>query len=228
MLVAIHQPHYLPWLRYFDKIARSDVFIVLDSVQFTKNGWQNRNKVKSASGPVLLTVPVHASLDDALTGVRIRQDGRWRKKHWKTLQQCYAKAPYFEEHAGFLEEVYGRSWERLAALNRCMLEYFVAALGIRTPLRYASELGVEGTATERLVELIRAVGGTRYYSGAFAVEEYLDQDLLVDEGIGLVLQHWEAPVYPQQHGAFVPDLSLLDLLMNCGPRSLSVLLGEDT
>lgn len=224
MMAAIHQPHYLPWLRYFDKIARSDVFVVLDTVQYCKNGWQNRNRVKTASGTALLTVPVTRQSDTAIDEAAVCDNG-WRKKHWRTLEQAYCKAPYFHEHAPFLEHVYARPWTRLGNLNRYMLEYFVTALGIRTPVVYASEMRAPGAATERLINLIRACNCDRYYSGAYALEQYLDARMLADAGIALELQSWTSPIYPQLHGPFEPDLSIVDLLMNCGPRSLDILLG---
>lgn len=225
MLVGIHQPHYLPWLRYFEKIARSDVFVVLDTIQYEKNGWQNRNKVKTAAGATLLTAPVRFSLGDTLDQVRLDDSVPWRRKHWATIRQAYGKAPYFAEHAAFFEALYAREWTHLNALNRHVLEYCVAALGIETRIEYASALDVPGTATERLVNLIQAVGGDQYYSGAFAVEAYLDAALLDAAGIALVIQHWQAPVYPQMYGPFVADLSIVDLLMNAGPDALGLLLG---
>ncbi len=226
MLVGIHQLHYLPWLRYFDKIARADVFIVLDNIQYNKNGWQNRNRVKTSGGATLLTAPVYEKYMQNLDEVRINTKTAWRKKHWRTISQAYAKAPHYAEHAPFLEAAYAREWERLNDLNRHLLDYFVSALGITTRIEYASALDVPGQATERLVNLIQAVGGDRYYSGAYALETYLEADRLKAAGIGLVLQEWTAPAYPQLHGKFVPDLSILDLLMNCGPRALEILLGD--
>jgi len=226
IITGIHQLHYLPWLRYFAKIARTDVFIVLDNVQFNKNGWQNRNRVKTSAGATLLTVPVYEHYQQRLDEVRINNTAPWRKKHWATLEQAYRKAPYFDTHALFLKDTYAREWETLNALNRHMLEYFLQALGIPTRIWHASELDVPGTATERLINLIRAVGGTAYYSGAYALDAYLDAAALEAAGITLMLQQWEAPRYPQLHGAFLPDLSIIDLLMNCGPRALAILLGE--
>lgn len=223
-LVAIHQSHYLPWLRYVEKVARANVFIVLDDIQYTKNGWQNRNKVKGPDGPVLLTVPVHARLGARLCDVTINDAVPWRRKHWRTIAQCYARAPYFDRVAPFLREVYERPWTRLTDLNRFMLDGFLAQLGLRTHVAYSSEFGIEAEATERLAALVRAAGGGRYYSGAFALEAYLDAGVLEREGIGLELQHWHTPPYPQQHGPFVPDLSIVDLLMNAGPDALNVLL----
>ncbi len=226
MLVGIHQLHYLPWLRYFEKIARTDVFIVLDNIQFNKNGWQNRNKIKTPNGAALLTVPVLAKFGYTLDQVRINNAAPWRKKHWRSIAQSYGKAPFFEEYAAGLADIYARDWDFLNDLNRCMLTFLVRWLGIDTRIVYASELNVPGEATERLVNLVKAVDGTRYYSGAFALEQYLDTSLLAQAGISVELQTWQAPVYAQRHGDFVPDLSILDLLMNGGPDSLGILLGE--
>lgn len=228
MRVGIHQLHYLPWLRYFDKIHHSDVFVVLDDIQFNKNGWQNRNRVKTSSGTTLLTVPVFMHAGQRLDEVRIHNGTPWRRKHLGTIEQGYARAPYFTEYVGFFRDTYAREWERLNDLNRHMLRFFVDALGIRTRLVYSSDLRVRGTATERLSNLIKAVGGDTYLSGAYALEAYLDAGLLEREGITLDLQEWHAPVYPQRHGDFVADLSIVDLLMNCGPESLGVLCGQLT
>jgi len=228
MIAGIHQLHYLPWLRYFEKIARSDVFIVLDNIQYNKNGWQNRNRIKTAAGAVLLTVPVIDKFAQRLDEVRIDNSSHWRKKHWESLRQSYGKAPFFAEYSGFLAEAYAREWEWLNDLNRHMLSYFIEVLGIQTRVAYASELDAPGTATERLVNLIRAAGCDTYYSGAYALDAYLDARLLESAGIALKLQKWRAPVYPQRHGAFAGDLSIVDLLIHCGPNSLAVLLGEKT
>ena len=223
MLVAIHQTHYLPWLRYFEKIARSDVFIVLDNIQFTKNGWQNRNKIKGPQGPLLLTVPVYAKHQQSLDEVRINNTEAWRKKHVRSIEQCYGASPYYATYGEAVCELYGRDWEGLAALNRAMLSYWVEALGIETPIVYASEVDAPGEATERLVNLIKAVGGDAYYSGAYALDAYLDAEALDRAGIALRLQSWRAPEYPQRFGDFVPDLSIADLLFNVGPDALATI-----
>jgi len=226
--VAIHQPHYLPWLRYIEKAARSDVFIVLDSVQFTKNGWQNRNRIKSPNGVVLLTVPVHAERDTVLSAVRIDNSQPWRRKHWRAIEQSYRKAPYFERYAPELEIIYQEHWDYLAQLNARLLTYFFRHLGITTRVCFASDFHLQSTATQRLVELVRAVQGETYYTGAYAMDTYLDTALFERAGVQVELQQWHPPIYPQLHGDFVPDLSIIDLLMNVGPDALSVLLGKCT
>jgi len=223
--VGAHQPHYLPWLRYFEKIARCDAFVLLDNIQYSKNGWQNRNKVKGSNGATLLTLPVHAPLGETIDRIAIDNRMNWRRKHWGTIRQCYARAPYADGYLPFFEATYAREWELLHELNRHMLDYFLDALSIDTPIYYASELDVSGEATERLVNLVKAVGGTAYYTGAYALDAYLDADALAEAGVELVLQEWTAPVYAQLHGEFVPDLAIVDLLMNCGPSARDVLLG---
>lgn len=225
MLVGIHQPHYLPWLRYFEKIARSDVFIVLDNIQYSKNGWQNRNKIRTSNGVATLTVPVRAQLGQSLDEIVIDNQQRWQKKHWASIEQSYAKAPYWERYADGLREAYERPWNTLNELNAFMLHRFLDMLAINTPVEYASRLAVPGTATARLINLVKAAGGSDYYSGAYALEVYLDAGELEAAGIGLVLQEWKSPVYSQIHGGeFVPDLSIIDLLMNEGPRAHEILL----
>lgn len=226
MLVGIHQLHYLPWLRYMEKIARCDVFIVLDNIQYNKNGWQNRNKIKTAQGEHTLTVPVVAKSGQRLDEVSIQNSVVWGKKHWRTIEQNYCNAPYFSDYSEFLKATYSSPWGMLNDLNRQMLSFYIDALGISTRIAYSSELNVPGEATERLVNLIQAVGGTRYYSGAFALDAYLDAGMLDEAGILLELQEWNSPHYSQMYGTFIADLSVLDLLMNCGPESLSILMDE--
>lgn len=224
MLVGIHQLHYLPWLRYMEKVARCDVFVVLDDIQFNKNGWQNRNKIKTSNGATLLTVPVGHGHDQTLDQVVVAGDGSWRKKHWATIEQAYSKAAFFDTYAPLFAKIYQQEWGALNDLNRSMLELYVAEMGIKTKIRYSSDLNVPGDATERLANLIEAVGGDEYYSGAFALDAYLDADYLQDRGISLKLQQWSSPEYPQVHGPYIGDLAIIDLLMNCGPDSLDVLM----
>lgn len=222
-LVGIHQPHYLPWLRYIEKIARSDVFILLDSVQYSKNGWQNRNKIKGPDGALTLTVPVHATLDGTIADIAIDNRSRWQKKHWRTLQQHYRGTPFFQDYEAAIARFYLEPWTSLTELNEAMLQFFLRALQIDTPIHRASDLNVDGEATDRIVNLVRAVDGDAYYSGAYALDVYLDADALSEAGIQLRLQEWSAPVYPQPYPPFVGDLSILDLLMNTGPEARNLL-----
>jgi len=226
MLVGIHQPHYLPWLRYFEKIARSDVFIVLDDVQYEKNGYQNRNKIKTAQGWTYLTVPIQKPTQRPILEIELDPRGDWREKHRRALEMSYRKAPHFNRYWPELAALYDQEWTRLAALNRAMLELFLRQLEIPTRLAYSSELPTQGQATDRLAELCHAVGGDSYLSGAFAVHAYLDPAVLQAAGIRLAFQEWTAPEYPQLYpgAGFIPDLAIVDLLFNAGPRAREILL----
>jgi hypothetical protein len=225
MRVGIHQPHYLPWLRYLQKIAASDVFILLDDVDYTKNGWQNRNKIKSADGWMYLTVPVNASLGVQIRDVRIAS-GDWAAKHLRALEMNYSRAPYFEQYIGSFTDLYRTGWTHLRDLNQAMLDFYTDALGIRTKVVRSSDLDVHEVSTDRLITLCRAVGGTSYYTGEYAVDAYLGTEAFVRAGIGLEFQKWHCPEYKQLYpkAGFIADLSIPDLLFNVGPSALDLLI----
>ncbi len=227
MLIAIHQLHYLPWLRYIHKMAQADIFIVLDNIQFNKNGWQNRNKIKTPQGAQILSVPVLHKFAQNLNEVTIDNKQPWQRKHWGTIQNNYRKASYFGEHEAFFKKIYEAAvWEKINDLNYEMLFYFVKTLGLKTRIIRGGEITVPGEASERLVNLCKAVGGTAYLTGAFAAGEYLDAALFDKAGISLAIQEFQAPEYPQLYPevGFIPELSVLDLLLHCGPRSLEILM----
>lgn len=226
MLVGIHQPHYLPWLRYIEKIARSDVFIILDDVQYEKNGFQNRNRIKTPQGWSYLTVPIARPHLRPIRETIIDNTADWREKHRRSLEMSYARSPYFQRYWPPLLEVYAKGWTHLADLNVAMLRIFLDFLGIRTRLHASSEIPTEGRSTQRLIELCRAVGGDSYLSGAHAAGAYLDPDEMERSGLRVVYQRWRPPEYAQPYPAagFIPDLSIVDLLFQEGERSLQILL----
>ncbi len=225
MIVAIHQPHYLPWLRYVQKIARSDVFVLFDDVQFTKNGWQNRTRIKNAQGWMYLTVPVLDAFGKAIKDVTINNQERWRPKHWQALRTNYSRAPYFDRYEALVRPVYERPWDSVCELSIHLLTLLLPALGIRTRLVRSSELGVAGTGTARVVDICRRLRATIYLTGDYAATNHLDVEAFAPHGIAVRPQGWHSPVYRQQFPAasFVADLSIVDLLFNEGDRSLGVL-----
>lgn len=226
MILAAHQLHYLPWLRYFHKLASAETFVVLDNIQFNKNGWQNRNKIKTSSGGSLLTVPVRQKFQQRLDEVQIDSRQTWQRKHWRALESNYRKSPYFKDHESFFRRIYSQSWERLNDLNYEIFIYLLKALGIQTRILRSSELSLKGEGTERLVNLCRELGARTYLSGAYAVEVYLEPELFRQVGVELAFQEYVCPRYPQQfpEAGFIPELSMVDLLFNCGPKSLEILL----
>lgn len=226
LIVSIHQPHYLPWLRYFDKIARSDVFILLDDADFNKNGWQNRNRLKGPTGPQILTIPVQHRLGQRLEEVTLTPGHPWARKHLKTLRQFYARAPHLADFLPALEDFYARPWCRLVDLAWETIRWHMAILGIATPMIRSSELGVAGRASARLVDLVRAVGGTAYLTGAHGLQSYLEPARFREAGLDLLVHQWSCPEYAQvwPQVGFAPDLATLDLLLAEGSRSCEILL----
>ena len=227
MKVAIHQPQYLPWLGYFAKWAAADVFVFLDTVQYEKNGWQNRNRIKTAAGPRWLTVPVHARLGTPIADVAIDTEAPWTRRHLATVEQAYARAPYLDRYREPLRELYGRKWTHLAAVAATSASWLAQALGIHVPVRLASELSVTADdPTDRLIRLCRAVGGTTYLAGRDGLL-YLDTRRFADAGIGVRQQRYEHPEYTQAHGPFVPFLSALDLLLMHGDEAFRIVRAGD-
>ena len=222
MRVTIHQPQYLPWVGLFDKIDRADCFVLLDTVQFTKHDWQNRNRIKTAAGPKWLTVPVRQRLGQSMAEVTIDNGVPWARRHLQALTSAYGRAPFFAAHRPFFEALYAGPWERLVALNLEAFRYLAGALGVRAKTVLASSLDAPGTATERLVAICRAVGADTYVAGAGG-HGYLDGRALAAAGIAVEFQEFACPVYPQRFGGFEPNLSVVDLLFNCGGESLAVL-----
>ena len=225
MKVAIHQPQYLPWLGYLAKWAAADLFIVLDVVQYEKNGWQNRNRIKTPDGARWLTVPVHASLGTPISEVMIDSSQSWPARHQRAIEQSYARAPGLAVYHEDLKRFYATPWTRLAPLATDSARWLARALGIATPLRLASELlgtSTSATATARLVALCRAAGADTYLAGEHG-SGYMDLAEFAAAGIGVLAQRYEHPVYPQIHGEFVPHLSALDLLLTAGDQAFAIL-----
>lgn len=224
MLVAIHQPEHMPWLGFFEKLVRADVFVLLDDVQFSKGDFQNRNRVKGQGGAQWLTVPVAQRLGQKIDEVETAGDS-WRAKHWKTLRSCYARAAHFEEFAGEFEEFYARPWAKLSELNVAAIRMLARAFGVEKEFVFSSTLGAVGQKSELVLNICKAVGATRYYSGR-AGGAYLDAEAFRREGIQIVVQEFEHPTYEQlfmKEQGFVPNLSAVDLLFNRGAEGLELL-----
>lgn len=224
MKLAVLQPGYLPWLGFFDQMNRVDVFVYYDDVQYTRSDWRNRNRVKGPAGPVWLTVPVLHTARFGQTILEAEIDNRadWARKHRETLRVHYRKAPHFDRYWPRFEEGYARRWDRLVDLDLFFTERFKEALGIAARTHRASALGVEGERIDRLIALCRHFGATTYLTGD-AAEDYLDPAPFDAAGVTIQYQRYEHPVYPQLYGEFVPHLSVVDLLFNCGPDSRAIL-----
>ncbi len=222
-VVAIHQPDFLPYPGFFAKMSRADIFILYDTAQFSKNGFHNRNRIKTPNGPAWISVPVRAPRFQPVRSVAIENSGRWGPRLWRTLEASYRKAKYFDVHSEQLSRILARShWERLADLNRALLDWARECLDIRTPLVLASSLPPTRAtdATGRLLEMTGEVGGDVYLSGSGG-RDYLDVSKFDD--VALEFVDSKDTTYPQLWGAFVSRLSIVDAILNCGPDSQTLL-----
>jgi hypothetical protein len=225
--IAIHQPHYLPWLGYLAKWAAADCLIFLDTVQYEKNGWQNRNRIKTKDGPRWLTVPVHRGRDTLIGDVRVAAGQPWARRHLQAVRLAYARAPFLAEHGAGLGGLLEREWTSQAALAVASARFLADAFGIRVPTRLASELGpTRDDPTLRLIDLIRAAGCDTYLAGPDG-PTYMRLDAFREAGIKVRVQRYAHPIYAQLHGDFVPFLSGLDLLLMQGPDGLGILRSGD-
>lgn len=222
MKVAIHQPHYLPWLGYFDKLDSADVFIYLDTVQFTKHEWQNRNRIRTKDGWQWLTVPIIDRFPERIDRVEINARTHWQRKHCQALRHHYGGAPFWEPLGVGILALLEKPWARLSELNVAVTDLLCRFLDIQTPRLLASSLPAQDDPTGRLIDLCRAAGGTVYLAGR-AGPWYMDVNRFSQAGIDVQVQAYRHPQYPQRHTPFVSDLAVVDLLINCGPESLQIL-----
>lgn len=214
--VAILQSNYIPWKGYFDMIAAVDEFVLYDDVQFTKNDWRNRNRIKTQNGVQWLSVPAGQDISRLIREVELK-DHRWQAKHWSTLVHSYKRAPCFDSIAAGLEPLYlGREYSHLSQLNRTLIEFVAGQLGIRTRISNSWDYTLVGGQSERLVNLCEQAGASEYISGPSA-RNYLDESLFADRGIKVTwFDYGGYPEYPQLWGEFEHAVSILDLLFNCG------------
>lgn len=212
----------MPWPGFFHKWFMSDVFIILDTVQFHKNEWQNRNRIKTVQGAQWITVPVNYRFPQTIDEVTIAGD-HWVKKQIASIEQAYAKATFFEQYWPEIKAVLQQPHTQLATLNTEIIRTLGKTLGCKAPLYLASELDISETdPTNRLIEITKTFDGTRYLSGSEG-RNYLEKQIFFDEEVELVFQSVTAPEYHQLHGTFIPYLSVLDVLLNMGEDTIEII-----
>lgn len=223
--VAIMQPTYLPWLGYFGLMKSVDLFILLDSVQFARRSWQQRNQIKTPGGPIWLTVPVlsKGKRDQRITEVEIEHSRDFPQSHQRAVELNYKKAPYFNAYVPQLLSLLDNDNRYLADLTIGLIDWLRDALGITTPMRRSSEFEAVGTKADLLASLCDQVGATEYIS-PLGSKDYLDQsDAFARRGMPLRYFSFTHPEYPQMFGGFLPFMSVVDLLFNCGPESMPLI-----
>jgi len=215
MILSAHQPAYLPWLGYFDKIARSDIFVYLDTVQYEKNSFINRNQIKTAQGSLWLTIPVKTKghLNSSLLTTEIDSAQAWKAKHIKSIEMNYRKATNFDVLFPLICDLINEPTDNLAEYCYVQLKFWCAQLDIKTKIIRSSALQISSYKSDLVLELCQNLGATNYFSGAMG-KNYLKEKDFEAAGIGIEYQNYICPNYPQLWGRFIPNLAILDAWMN--------------
>jgi hypothetical protein len=229
MMIAIHQPECLPWLGYFDKMANVNTYVLFDHVQFKKRYYENRNVIKQGDKPVWITVPVKSKgrYTQAIKEVEIDNTLPWQRKTWETIRHCYASSPFYKQYHEELHALmFHKTYELLLDFNLACIEWFRKTLGITTPMLFSSSLDVDSfKASDLILEICRRTGADKYLCGPSG-KEYLHLENFKNAGIEVVWQDFTHPSYPQEGKGFIPNLSTIDLIFNCGAESKSILFNK--
>lgn len=222
MILSAHQPAYLPWLGYLERISLSDKFVILDQVQFEKNSFINRNKIKTKEDALWLTIPVNLKnhLEGTIKNTTINTNDKWKIKHWKTIQQNYSKAPFFDFHKDFFEEAYKKKWKTINEVNHFFLKYLLKLFDIKTEILFLSDLNVKKKKNDLIIELCDLFSADVFIFGSQG-KNYFSEEKFKKNSIKTLFHNFEYKVYKQLGEKFIPNLSSLDLIMNENPKNLA-------
>ena len=239
MRAVILQPMYIPWVGYFGMMQQADVFVFHDDIEFVRQSWQRRNRIKvpeDQGAEKWLSVPVIKDQGQKINEVEINNNIDWRDEHWQNIIQAYSEepipyggecAPYFKKYEDVVQEFYEREWESLSDLTKYTVKQLAESIGIgETEIMSTSEMDIEGTKTERVINILKSVGADSYISGPGA-KDYLDEDQFDSEKITLYWHMFDHPEYQQPYGQFRSHMSALDFLFNVGPETEPVLRGVE-
>ncbi len=222
MRVAIHQPNYLPWIGFFDKLDQVDKFVILDKAQHSKSGLLNRNKIKTPEGSFTLTVPLK-NKGVPINELQIADNSNWQANHWKIIESFYKKCPFWNDYKDGFEQLYQNKWDKLALLNIAIIEHIKDLLTITTETFVESDFQIDfGSGNTRNVNITSHLKGDVYLSGTGA-SVYNDINEFEAQNITLIYQEFNHPLYPQRWGDFLPNLSIIDMLFNCGPETMEII-----
>lgn len=214
-VVAVHQPNYIPWLGYFYKINISDVFVILNDVQFIKDGGINYNNIKTPQGAFRLKIPVDYKMGQNILDVRTKDELGWKKKHLKTIENFYRKAPFFDEVFSDFKAFLIKEYNNIGDLNERIIVDISQKLGIKTQFVHSSDLNISTQKEERILDICEGLNATIYLSGRGA-KAYQNPKNFEKRGIYLKYTSFKTFNYPQLFGEFADNMSILDYLMNCG------------
>ncbi len=224
MKVAIHQPNYLPYLGFFHKLSLVDTFVIMDDTQYDKK-FTNRNKIKVPGNWIWLTVPInkkHKFVANKI--VEINNEENWQSDHFEKINRSYSNSEFFKKnYKTFFEKIYSKKWDHLFTLNYELIIQLIDWLDIKIEVIKESELNINGNSTDRLVNISKKIGAETYVSG-IGGKEYMNEKMFETNNIKIEYQNFKCPIYKQVFNSeFIPNLSIIDLLFNIGPKSLSKL-----
>jgi len=220
MILAGHQPEYLSYIGFFSKVCKADMFALVDHVQFEKKDWQNRNRIRVITGELMMTVPVKTKgkFTQAIKDVEINNDVPWARKHWRSISLAYKDAPYFKEYKGFFEDTYHKKWNMLTDLDEHITLYMLDVFDINIPTKRTSEYGdIPGKKTDMIINMCKEFNADAYLSGAGG-RDYVEVERFTANNMKHYFIDFKHPQYPQQFKPFIPCMSAIDMLFNCGPE----------
>lgn len=234
MIISAHQPEYLPYLGFFYKMAKADKFILVDHIQYYDGSFQNRNRIRSSNsqGWLWLTVPVITSGKgyQKINEVKIDNSTPWARQHWKAIYFNYKRSPFFDMYSDSFKKMYLKNWNKISDLNENIIFYLKEKIGIETPIAKSSDYDFKGHKADLIVEICKKFEAETYLSGPGLTAEggkhYIEGEKLGINNIKLIFTEFKHPIYPQRFTPFLEKMSAIDLLFNCGPESLKILLNQ--
>lgn len=232
MILVAHQPEYLPYIGFFYKVRKADKFLFVDHVQFQKEGFQNRNKIRTGTGLdgwTWLTIPVITKNKSSqkISEVEIDNSRFWAKKHWKSIYLSYHKAPFFNQYKDFFEQIYSKKWEKLADFNETIIRYLFKELDIDVPIYKSSDYDFKGQKNDLLIEMCEKLGTDTFLTGPGAKKpgekSYIEEEYFEKNNLKHIFSDFKHPIYKQQFEPFIPYMSAIDLLFNYGPESIKII-----
>lgn len=224
MILTGAQPAYWPWLGLIERISSADVFIWMDSVEHSRNSFENRNQIKTKNGALWLTVPVLHDSSALIKDIQIDNSRNWQKKHYESIRQAYSKTPYFTQYEPFLSDLYSRTWTNLSDLNLHILKWILEELKIDTKIIKMSDGNYQGAKSELILDMCLQLGASRFIFGVHG-KDYVDEERFAAAYIAVTYQEFIHPEYVQPHGNFLPYMAVLDIMCMKGKDSLNVIRG---
>ena len=223
MIVSIHQPNYLPWLKFFHKVIHCDMYIVFDDVQLPRGkSYVLRNRIKTNEGVKWLTVSVkNKNKMESIKTIKLNNETKWNEKHWNLIQHNYSKTKFFQEYKNGFEKIFTDTYDSLLELNLSLIKNILKILNVNVKIKLSSDLEIKSTGTNKIIDIIKAVKGDEYYSGkGGGSERYVvgNEKIFKENGINLKFQEFKHPIYTQLYGDFQEGVSIIDMIFSIGGK----------